>query len=51
MENLYLSQGADVYLTFLHEGAGYKNTLGYYYYDADNPLASEADLVKIIVFP
>lgn len=51
VENLYLSQGADVYLTFLHEGAGYKNTLGYYYYDADNPPASEEDLVKIIVFP
>lgn len=24
--------GADVYVTFLFEGAGYRNTVGYYYY-------------------
>lgn len=28
---------ADVWVTFVHEGAGYKNTLGYYVYDTGNP--------------
>lgn len=28
---------ADVWVTFVHEGAGYKNTLGYYVYDTSNP--------------
>jgi len=38
-------------LTFLHEGAGYRNILGYYYYDAANPPTSSTDLAKIVIFP
>jgi LruC domain-containing protein len=45
-------QDAEVWVTFVHEGAGYKNTLGYYVYDINNPptSASQIDTVNII-FP
>ncbi len=45
-------ENADVWLTFVHEGAGYKNTIGFYTYDLDNPPATKADIDSIIiVFP
>lgn len=40
---------ADVYVTFLDEGAGYHNTLAYYYYDAANPPASPAAIDSFFV--
>lgn len=49
--NIVLNKDCEVYITFLNEAAGYQNTLGYYYYDANNPPASLNDLTKIIVFP
>jgi len=36
-QDFILSESCKVYLTFLHEGAGYKNVLLYYTYNADNP--------------
>ncbi|MEM6722348.1 MAG: DUF4114 domain-containing protein [Bacteroidota bacterium] len=32
-----LTQPADVWVTFISEGAGYRNVLGFYTYDVDNP--------------
>ncbi len=32
---IIVKEGAEVFVTFYHEGAGYKNTLGYYTYDGD----------------
>lgn len=49
--NLILTEDSEVKLTFLHEGAGYKNILGYYVYDGDNPPQTTDDLEKIIIFP
>jgi hypothetical protein len=49
--NIYFEEDAEVSISFIHEGAGYKNVLGYYYYDADNPPATVDDIVKLIVFP
>ncbi len=49
--NIYFEDDAEVSISFIHEGAGYKNVLGYYYYDADNPPATVDDIVKLIVFP
>ena len=47
-----LSQEADVWLTFVHEGAGYRNALAYYEYDINNPPTTVADIDTInIVFP
>ena len=35
--NLVMKQDGEVWMTFVHEGAGYKNSVGYYLYDAKNP--------------
>ncbi len=40
-----------VYITFVDEGAGWKNTFGYYAYPANDPPATVEDLQKHIVFP
>ncbi|MCP4438426.1 MAG: LruC domain-containing protein [Aureispira sp.] len=49
---LELTDKADVWVTFVHEGAGYRNTLGYYKYDLANPPSTDADIDTIfIVFP
>ncbi|WP_420386815.1 LruC domain-containing protein [Roseivirga sp.] len=43
---------ADVWLTFVHEGAGWKNAIGYYTYPTDTPPQSLDDISTInIVFP
>lgn len=43
---------ADVWITFMHEGAGYKNTLGYYVYETANPPATKYDIDSIqFIFP
>ncbi len=51
VDNIVLKENCEVFLTFVNEGAGYKNTLGYYYYDVNNPPKKEEDLTKIIIFP
>ncbi len=43
---------AEVSITFLNEGAGFRNSLGYYIYDADNPPQTQDDINShIIIFP
>lgn len=50
--NTLLKDSAEVWVTFVHEGAGWTNTLGYYTYALDNPPASAADIDSLfIVFP
>ena len=50
--NTLLNDSAEVWITFVHEGAGYLNTLGYYTYHKDSVPASENDLDDLtIVFP
>ena len=46
-----LESDAQVEVTFLHEGAGFKNTLGYYTYNISSPPSSIDELDKIIIFP
>lgn len=47
-----LSETADVWITFVHEGAGYVNSLGYYTYDLGHPPTKVSDIAKLnIVFP
>jgi len=49
---LLVTQEADVWITFVHEGAGNKNSLGFYTYDAANPPQTAADIDTLhIVFP
>lgn len=40
-----------VFISFIDEGAGWRNTFGYYAYPANNPPTSVNDLEKHIVFP
>ncbi|MEM8558497.1 MAG: LruC domain-containing protein [Bacteroidota bacterium] len=50
--DIVLVDVADVWVTFVHEGAGYKNALGYYVYDTANPPASAAQIAQhYILFP
>ncbi|TAH02925.1 MAG: LruC domain-containing protein [Sphingobacteriales bacterium] len=43
---------ADVWITFVSEGAGYQNSLGFYTYPTGNPPQSEADISNIkYIFP
>jgi hypothetical protein len=48
--NIELIADAEVW-TFVHEGAGYKNALGYYTHKNDNPPASKLTLkIKLLFF-
>lgn len=49
--NVTTEEETEVFLKFVWEGAGWKNTLGYYSYPADNPPASFEELEKHVLFP
>ncbi|MCB1179302.1 MAG: LruC domain-containing protein, partial [Leptospiraceae bacterium] len=49
--NIKLDQEADVWVTFLHEGAGYKNSFGYFTYTDGNIPTDVNQIEKIAVFP
>lgn len=50
--DIRLQERADVWVTFVHEGAGYRNALGYYTYDLDSPPATKDDIQNLnIIFP
>ncbi len=50
-KNIHIKETAEVTVTFINEGAGYKNVLGYYAYDINTPPQTVDDLVKIVIFP
>lgn len=51
-QNLTLTEDADVWITFVHEGAGYKNVLAYYTYNRDFPPQSIDDITDCnVIFP
>ncbi len=50
--NVILNQMADVWVTFVHEGAGYMNVLGFYTYDKNTPITNVNQIDSIrIIFP
>lgn len=50
--NIILGDTADVWITFVHEGAGYRNVLGYYTYPQGSPPATTEEIDSIfIIFP
>ncbi len=50
--NIVLKAEADVWVTFVHEMADYKNSLGYYTYPTNNPPKTASAIAKLnIVFP
>lgn len=49
---LAITELADVWITFVHEGAGWTNTLGFYTFDLNKPPTKTSDISAItIVFP
>ncbi len=49
--NIHVTEETPVFVSFIDEGAGWRNTFGYYTYPADNPPQSIEDLEMQIVFP
>lgn len=50
--NIVLIEDAEVWVTFVHEGAGYLNTLGYYTHKNDNPPSNVSGITDAtIIFP
>ncbi len=50
--NTELKEKSKVYLTMVHEGAGWTNTLGFYTYNIDNPPQTVYDIDSLVViFP
>lgn len=50
--NLVLVEDAEVWVTFVHEGAGWKNSIGYYTYPNNQPPGSINDISDLtLIFP
>lgn len=50
--NIDIVEACDVWITFVHEGAGYKNSLGFYTYETGNAPQNPDDIEEIkIIFP
>lgn len=50
--DIKLTKDADVWITFIAEGAGYRNVLGFYTYDLENPQSAKPTPEEItIIFP
>jgi LruC domain-containing protein len=50
--DIVITEKSDVWLTFIYEGAGYRNSLGYYKYPTNKPPATMQDIDTIhFVFP
>jgi LruC domain-containing protein len=46
-----LDEEAEVFVTFVNEGTGYKNAFGFFTFDRDNPPQSSAEVMETIIFP
>lgn len=49
--SLLITEKAPVYISWVHDGAGWDNTFGYFFYDADNPPTSVDQLELHVVLP
>lgn len=49
--NITLKEEGEVFVTFIHEGAGYKNAFGFFTFDKNNPPTSAEEVQETIVFP
>lgn len=51
-QNLLILSQAEVWVTFVSEGAGYRNVLAYYTYQRDNPPTTPEDVTECtVIFP
>ncbi|MFZ4521737.1 MAG: LruC domain-containing protein [Bacteroidales bacterium] len=52
VQNCIIDEASDVWVTFVHEGAGYRNVLGYYKYNTGTPPTNPASIDSLhIIFP
>jgi hypothetical protein len=50
--DVILEQASDIWVTFISEGAGFTNTLGYYTYDINNPRTTTPSQSEItVIYP
>lgn len=49
--SLKVVEDATIELVFVHEGAGFKNVLGYFHYPTNNPPTTIDQINKLIAFP
>lgn len=47
--DVVITDSSDVWVTFVSEGAAYRNTLAYYVFDTDNPPATANDIDSVFV--
>lgn len=50
-KQIVLTKNSEVFITFISEGAGWSNTLGYYTYNVADPPKSPSDFEKKVLFP
>nr|MBI1232506.1 LruC domain-containing protein [Cytophagales bacterium] len=52
VRELYLNEKAEVWITYVHTGAGYRNAIGYYWYkEGEKPTTAAEIKNKTIIFP
>lgn len=51
VHQLILVDSCEIDLVFVHEGAGWLNSLGYYYYPTNNPPTNLNNIRKYVAFP
>ncbi|MBM4398228.1 MAG: LruC domain-containing protein [Deltaproteobacteria bacterium] len=49
--NVHLKENADVFVTFIHEGAGYKNSFGFFTFPDEAIPTSRDQVTEYMVFP
>lgn len=49
--NITLKEDGDVYVTFIHEGAGYLNSFGFFTFDKNSPPSNKFNVRETIIFP
>ncbi len=50
--NIDVVETADIWVTFVHEGAAFRNTLGYYAYPTNNPPTTPTNIqTRTVIFP
>jgi hypothetical protein len=50
-KRIILTKESELYITFISEGAGYANSLGWYAYDGNRPPRGPGDIKKNLLFP
>ncbi|MFK8055111.1 MAG: DUF4114 domain-containing protein [Saprospiraceae bacterium] len=50
--NIIFDEDGELWVSFIHEGAGYRNSVGYFTFDPNNPPTTVADIdARTILFP